>query len=112
MYPTECRATKYSTDRYQGLIQRTMQINRGNNRLGKTKDLLKKTGDIKGTFHTKMGTIKNRNVEDLREREEIKKSWQGNTEELYKTGPSEPDSHDGVVTHLELDILGVKSSGP
>ena len=55
-----------------------------NNRMGKTKDLLKKTGDIKGPFHTKMGTIKNRNVEDLREREEIKKSWQGNTEELYK----------------------------
>ena len=52
--------------------------------MGKTKDLLKKTGDIKGPFHTKMGTIKNRNVEDLREREEIKKSWQGNTEELYK----------------------------
>ena len=73
MYPTECRATKYSTDRYQGLIQRTMQINRGNNRMGKTKDLLKKTGDIKGTFHTKMGTMKDRSIKNLAETEEIKK---------------------------------------
>ena len=79
--------------------------------MGKTKDLLKKTGDIKGTFHAKMSTIKNRNAKGLKQKE-IKKSWQEYTEERYKPGPSEPDSHDGVVTHLELDILGVKSSGP
>ena len=68
--------------------------------MGKTEDLLKKTGDIKGTFHAKMGTTKDRNAKDLTEREEIDQSWQEYAEKLYKTGPSEPDSHNGVVTHL------------
>ena len=64
----------------------------------------KKIGDIKGTFHAKMGTIKDRNGKDFREAEEIKKKWQEYIEELYKKGLNDPDNHDGVVTHLEPDI--------
>ena len=63
------------------------------------------TKTIKGTFHVRMGTIKNRNNKDLTEAEEIKKKWQEYTEELYNKGLNEPENHDGVVTHLELDIL-------
>ena len=66
--------------------------------------LFKKIGDIKGTFHAKMGTIKDRNGMDLTEAEDIKR-WQEYTEELYKQGLNEPDNHDGVVTHLEPNIL-------
>ena len=73
-----------------------------NNRMGKTRDLSKKTGDIKGTFHARMGTIKDRNCMDLTETEEIKKRWQEYTEELYKKGFNDRDNHNGVVTHLEL----------
>ena len=62
-------------------------------------------GDIKGTFPAKMGTINDRNCKDLTEAEEIKKRWQEYTEELYKKGLNDPDHHDGVVTHLEPDIL-------
>ena len=76
-----------------------------NNRMGKTRDLSKKTGDIKGTFHARMGTIKDRNCMDLTETEEIKKRQQECTEELYKKGLNDPDNHDGVITHLEPDIL-------
>ena len=75
-----------------------------NNRMGKTRHLFKKTGDTKGTFHAKTGTIKDRNSKDLTEAEEIKKRWQY-TEELYKKDLHDPDNHDGVVTHLEPDIL-------
>ena len=77
----------------------------GNNIMGKTRDLFRKIGDTKGTFHAKMGTIKDRNGKDLTETEEIKKRWQEYTEELYKKGHNDPDNHDGVVTHLESDIL-------
>ena len=73
--------------------------------MGKTRDLFKKIGDIKGTFHARMGTIRDRNTKDLREAEEIKKRWQEYTEELYKKGLDDPDSHSGVITHLEPDIL-------
>ena len=73
--------------------------------MGKTRDLFRKIGDTKGTFHAKMGTIKDRNGKDLTETEEIKKRWQEYTEELYKKGHNDPDNHDGVVTHLESDIL-------
>ena len=76
-----------------------------NNRMGKTRDLFKKMRDIKGTFHAKMGTIKNRNGRDLTEPEDIKKRWQDNTEELYKKDLHDPDNHDGLITHLEPDIL-------
>ena len=76
-----------------------------NNRLGKTRDLFKKIGDTKGTFHAKMGSIKDRNGKDLTKVEEIKKSWQEYTEELYIKGLNDPDNHDSVVTYLEPDIL-------
>ena len=75
----------------------------GNNRIGKTRDLFKKIRDTKGTFHAKMGTIKDRNGMDLTEAED--KKWQKYTEELYKKDLHDPDNHDGVITHLELDIL-------
>ena len=73
--------------------------------MGKTRDLFKKIRDTKGTFHAKMGTIKDRNYIDLTEVEDNKKRWQEYTEELYKKDLHEPDNHDGVITHLEPDIL-------
>ena len=73
--------------------------------MGKTRDLFKKIRDTKGTFHTKMGLIKDRNGMDLTEAEDIKKRWQEYTEELYKKDFHDPDNHDGVITHLEPDIL-------
>ena len=73
--------------------------------MGKTRDLFKKIRVIKGTFHAKMGSIKDRNGRDLIEAEDIKKRWQEYTEELYKKDLHDPDNHDGVITHLELDIL-------
>ena len=78
-----------------------------NNRMGKTRDLFKKIRDTKGTFHAKMGSVKDRNGMGLTEAEDIKKRWQEYTEELYKKDLHEPDSHDGVITHthLEPDIL-------
>ena len=76
-----------------------------NNKMGKTRNLFKKIRNIKGTFHGKMGTIKERNDMDLTEAEDIKKRWQQYTEELYKKDLHHPDNHDGVVTHLEPDIL-------
>ena len=75
------------------------------NRMGKTRGLFKKFGHMKRTLHAKMGTIKDRNHKDLIEAEEIKKRWQEYTEVLYKQGLIDPDNHDGVVTHLEPDIL-------
>ena len=80
--------------------------------MGKTRDLFKKIRDTKGTFLAKMDTIKDRNCMDLTEAEDIKKRWQEYTEELYKKVLHNPDNHDGVITHLEPDILHVKSSGP
>jgi len=73
--------------------------------MGKTRGLLKKIRDTEGTFHAKMGTIKDRNGMDLTEVEEIKKRWQEYTEELYKKGSNYLDNHDGVITHLEPDIM-------
>ena len=75
-----------------------------NNRMGKTRDL-KKIRDNKGTFHAKMGSIKDRNGMHLAEAEDIKKRWQEYTEELYKKDLHDPVNHDGVITHLEPDIL-------
>ena len=75
------------------------------NRKGKTRDLFKKIRDTKGIFHAKMGSIKDRNGKDLTEAEDIKKRWQEYTEELYKKDLHDPDNHDGVITHLESDIL-------
>ena len=76
-----------------------------NNKMGKTRDLFKKIKNIKGTFHAKIGTIKDRNGMDLTEAEDIKKRWQEYPEELYKKDLQDPDNHDGVITHLEPDIL-------
>ena len=76
-----------------------------NNRMGKTRDLFKKIRDTERTLHAKMGTMKDRNSMDLTEAEDIKKRWQEYTEELYKKGLHDPDNHDGVITHLEPDIL-------
>ena len=76
--------------------------------MGKTRDLFKKIRDINGTFHANMVTIKNRNGMDLTEAEDIKKRWQEYTEELYKKDLNDPDNHNGVITHLEPDILESK----
>ena len=76
-----------------------------NTRMGKTRDLFKKIRDTKGTFHAKMCSIKDRNGMDLTEAEDIKKRWQEYTEELYKKHLHDPDNHDGVITHLQPDIL-------
>ena len=73
--------------------------------MGKTRDIYNKIRDTKRTFHAKMGTIKDRNGMDLTEAEDIKKRWQEHTEELYKRRSSWPDKHDGMITHLEPDIL-------
>ena len=76
-----------------------------NNRMGKIRDLFKKIRDTKGTFHAKIGSIKDRNGMDRTETEDIKKRWQEYTEELYKKDLHDPDNHHGVITHLEPDIL-------
>ena len=81
----------------------------GINRMRKSKDLFKKITDTKGTFRAKMGTIKGRNGMDLTEAKGIKKRWQEYTEELYKKDLHDPDNHDGVITHLESDILECKA---
>jgi len=76
-----------------------------NNRMGKTRDLFKKIRDTKGTFHAKMGTIKDRNGIDLTEADDIKKRWQEYMKELYKKDLHDSNNHDGVITHLEPDLL-------
>ena len=73
--------------------------------MGKTRDLIKKIRDTKGTFHAKMGSIKDKSGMDLTEAEDIKKRWQEYTEELYRKDLHDLDNHDGVITHLEPDIL-------
>ena len=82
-----------------------MQKIEENNRIIKTRYLLKKIGDTKGTFLAKMGTIKDRNGKDLTEAEEVNKRWQEYTEELLQKGLNNPDSHVGVIIHLEPDVL-------
>ena len=79
-----------------------------NNRMGKTTNLFKKIRDIKGTFHAKMGSIKDKNGMDLPEAEDIKKKWQEYTEEQIKKDIHDPDNHNGVITYLEPDILECK----
>ena len=80
--------------------------------MGKTRDLFKKIRDTKGTYHAKMGSIKDRNGMALTEAEGIKQRWQEYTEELYKTDLHDPDNHDGVITHLEPDILECEVKWP
>ena len=79
-----------------------------NNRMGKTRDFFKKIRDTKGIFQAKMDSIKDRNGIDLKEAEDVKKRWQEYSEELYKKDIHDPDNHDGVITHLEPDILECK----
>ena len=76
--------------------------------MGKTRDLFKKIGSIKGTFHARMGIKKDRNCKELTEAEEIKKRWQEYTGKLYRKGLNDPDNHEGVVIHLQSDILYCK----
>ena len=76
-------------------------------KMGETRHLFKKIGDIKGTFHARLGTTKDKNCKELTEAEEINKSWQDYTEELYKKGLNRPDNHNGVVIHLRARYLGV-----
>ena len=83
-----------------------------NNRMEKSRDVFKKIRDTKETFHAKMGTIKDRNSRDLTEAEDIKKRWQEYMEELYKEDLHDPGNYDGVITHLEPDILDVKPNQP
>ena len=94
-------------DKKAFLSDQCKEIDR-NNRMGKTRDLFKKIRDTKGTFHAKMGTVKDRNNMDLTEAEDIKKRWQEYTEELYKKELHDQDNHDGAITHLEPDILECK----
>ena len=82
-----------------------MQKKEESNKIGKTTDLFKKIRDTKGTFHAKMGTIKDRNYMDLTEADNINKRWQEYTEEVYKKDLNDPDNYDSVITHLEPDIL-------
>ena len=82
----------------KALLREQCKETEENNRMRKTRDLFKKTGDIKGTFQARMGTIKNRKGKGLTEAEEIKKRWQEYTEELYKKGLNDPDNHNGVVS--------------
>ena len=93
------------TRRDKSLSQSSVQRKRRKQYNGKTKDLFKKIRDTKGTFHAKMGSIKDINGMDLTEAENIKKRWQEYTEELHKKDLYNPDNHDGVITHLEPDIL-------
>ena len=97
-----------SSEEHQGEIKKPSSVINAdikeNNRMGKTRDLFKKIRDTKGTFHTKMGTIEDINGMDLTEAEDIKKRWQGYTE-LYKNDLHDQDNHNGVITHLEPDIL-------
>ena len=105
IYPLECRVPKNSMERWESLPQWSVQRNRENNRMGKTRDLFKKIRDTKGTFQAKMGTIKDRNGIDLTEAKDIKKRRQEYTEELYKKDLNDPDKDNGVITHLEPDIF-------
>ena len=89
----------------KALLSNQCQEIEENNIMGKTRDILRKIRDTKGTFHVRMGSIKNRNGRDLTEADDIKKRWQEYIEELYKNYLHDPDDHDGVITHLEPDIL-------
>ena len=104
IYATECSSRKTKGDKKALLNEQFKEIEE-NSRLGKTRNLFKKIGDTKGTFHENIGTIKDKNSKDLTEAKDIKKKWQEYTEELYKKVLNDPDNHDGVITHLESDSL-------
>ena len=104
VYSYECTVSKISRKDKKALLSGQCKEIEENNRMGKTRDLFKKIRDTKGTFYTNMGSIKDRKGMDLIEAEDIKKRWQEYTE-LYKKDIYDPDNHDGVITHLEPDIL-------
>ena len=108
IYPFECRVPKNSKEDEKAFLSDQCKEIEENNRMGKTRDLFKKIRDTKGTFHAKMGTIKDRNIMEIIEAEDIKKRWQEYMEELYKKDLHDPDNHDGVITNLEPDILECK----
>ena len=105
IYSLECRVPKNSRRDKKAFLSDQCKEIEENNRMGKTRDLFKKIRDNKGTFHAKMGSIKDRNSRDLTEVKDIKKRWQEYIEELYKKDLYDPDNHDGVITYLEPDIL-------
>ena len=105
MSGAECRVSKNSKERKKAFLSDQRTEIEENDRMGKTRDLFKKIKDTKGTFHAKMGTIKDRNGMDLTEAEDIQKKWQEYIEELYKKDLNDPDNYDGVITHLEPDLL-------
>ena len=108
IYPFECRVpTIAKKDKKDFLSDQRKEIEE-NKRMGKTRDLFKKIRDTKGTFHAKMGSINDKNGMDLTEAEDIKKRWEEYTEELYKKHLNDPDNLDGVITHLEPDIMECK----
>ena len=99
------QSSKYSKGDKKAFLRDQCKEIEENNRMVWTRDLFKKIRDTKGTFHAKIGAIKGRNDIDLIEAEDIKKRWQECTEELHKKDIHDPDNHDGVITHLEPDIL-------
>ena len=105
IYPFECRVPRIARRDKKAFLSDQCKEIEENDRMGKTRYLFKEIRDTKGTFHANMGSIKDRDGMDLTEAEEIKKRWQEYTEELYKKDLHEPDGHDGVITHLEPDIL-------
>ena len=104
-YLSECRVQRIARRDKKAFVTDQCKDREENNRMGKTRDLFKKIRDTKGIFHAKIGSIKERNGMDLTEAEDIKKRWQEYTEELYEKDLHDPDNHDGVITHLEPDIL-------
>ena len=104
IHPFECRLPKNTRRGKKGFLSDQCKEIEENNRMGKNRDLSKKINDIKGIFHAKMGTIKDRWY-GLTKAEDIKKRWQEYTEELYKKDLHNPDNHDGMITHQEPDIL-------
>ena len=105
IYPFECKFQRIARRDKKAFLSNQCKEIEENNRMGKTRDLFKKIRDTKGTFHAKMGSIKDRNGMDLTEAEDIKKRRQEYTEELYKKDLHNLDNHDDVITHLEPDIL-------
>ena len=99
---TQLNSREYSRrDKKASLNEQCKEVEE-NNRMRKTRDLFKKTGDIRGTFHARTSMIKERSSKNLKETEEVKKRWQEYTEKLYKEVPNDPDNHNGVVTHLDI----------
>ena len=108
----KCKKAKWFSEQSLQISEKVSELIWKSNRMGKIRDLFKKIRETKGTFHAKMGSIKDINGMDLIEAEDIKKRWQEYTEELYKEDLHDPGNHDGVITHLEPDILDVKPNQP